>query len=134
VHYLWRIEKRNLAWSVFIFPEISSYVKIFFWTVFSGEVEVFPGNVAAAQLIYRCLNALSTDGSPLQANVTGSATSEDGTTQTITIQIPTQQQETEDDETTPCFLAIQEEEEEGVDTGGITIPADPDPDIVPDGS
>jgi len=99
-----------------------------------GEVEVFPGNVAAAQLIYRCLNALSTDGSPLQANVTGSATSEDGTTQTITIQIPTQQQETEDDETTPCFLAIQEEEEEGVDTGGITIPADPDPDIVPDGS
>lgn len=95
-------------------------------------MEVFPGNVAAAQLIYRCLNALSTDGSPLQANVTGSATSEDGTTQTITIQIPTQQQETEDDETTPCFLAIQEEEEEGVDTGGITIPADPDPEIVPD--
>lgn len=129
-----KLKKRNLAWSVFIFPEISNCIKIFFWTVFTGEVEVFPGNVAAAQLIYRCLNALSTDGSPLQANVTGSATSEDGTTQTITIQIPTQQQETEDDETTPCFLAIQEEEEEGVDTGGITIPADPDPDIVPDGS
>ncbi|PSN57765.1 hypothetical protein C0J52_00347 [Blattella germanica] len=97
----------------------------------------------AAHLIYRCLNAaLSTDGSPLQANVTGSATSEDGTTQTITIQIPTQHQEGsagtdgEDEETTPCFLAIQEEEEEGVDTGGITIPAEPDPDpgIVPGGS
>jgi len=74
--------------------------------------------------------------------VTGSATSEDGTTQTITIQIPSQQQEGctaaegEDEETTPCFLAIQEEEEEGVDTGGITIPAEPDPDpgIVPAGS
>ena len=126
--------KRNLAWSVFILKLYYSCIKIFFWTIFTGEVEVFPGNVAAAQLIYRCLNALSTDGSPLQANVTGSATSEDGTTQTITIQIPTQQQETEDDETTPCFLTIQEEEEEGVDTGGITIPADPDPDIVPDGS
>ncbi|XP_023711955.2 zinc finger protein 358 [Cryptotermes secundus] len=103
-----------------------------------AEIEVFPGNVAAAHLIYRCLNALSTDGSPLQANLTGSATSEDGTTQTITIQIPTQQQEggteVEDDETAPCFLAIQEEEEEGVDTGGITIPAEPDPDpvVVPD--
>lgn len=102
--------------------------------------------MAAAHLIYRCLNALSTDGSPLQANVTGSATSEDGTTQTITIQIPTQQQEggieaeVEDDETTHCFLAIQEEEEEGVDTGGITIPAEPDldpnpsPGVVPGGS
>lgn len=74
--------------------------------------------------------------------MTGSATSEDGTTQTITIQIPSQQQEGctaaegEDEETTPCFLAIQEEEEEGVDTGGITIPAEPDPDpgIVPAGS
>jgi hypothetical protein len=70
--------------------------------------------------------------------LTGSATSEDGTTQTITIQIPTQQQEgdteVEDDETVPCFLAIQEEEEEGVDTGGITIPAEPEPDpgVVPD--
>jgi hypothetical protein len=78
--------------------------------------------------------------------VTGSATSEDGTTQTITIHIPTQQQEggteaeVEDDETTHCFLAIQEEEEEGVDTGGITIPAEPDldpnssPGVVPGGS
>ncbi|KAJ9591177.1 hypothetical protein L9F63_002294, partial [Diploptera punctata] len=103
-----------------------------------GEIEVFPGNVAAAHLIYRCLNALSEDGSPLQANVTGSSTSEDGTTQTITIQIPSQQQdgspgaEGEDEETTPCFLAIQEEEEEGVDTGGITIPAEPDPDPIID--
>lgn len=127
--------KRGTWHKVFLyFLKFPATFKILFWTVFTGEVEVFPGNVAAAQLIYRCLNALSTDGSPLQANVTGSATSEDGTTQTITIQIPTQQQETEDDETTPCFLAIQEEEEEGVDTGGITIPADPDPDIVPDGS
>jgi hypothetical protein len=110
---------------------------ISFRLFFTGEIEVFPGNVAAAHLIYRCLNALSTDGSPLQANLTGSATSEDGTTQTITIQIPTQQEggaEVEDDETAPCFLAIQEEEEEGVDTGGITIPAEPDPDpcVVPD--
>jgi hypothetical protein len=95
--------------------------------------------VAAAHVIYRCLNALSADGNPLQANLTGSATSEDGTTQTITIQIPTQHEgsaEVEDDETAPCFLAIHDEEEEGVDTGGITIPAEPDPDpvVAPDAS
>lgn len=118
--------------------EFPAALWITFHLFFTGEIEVFPGNVAAAHLIYRCFNALSTDGSPLQANLTGSATSEDGTTQTITIQIPTQQEEggteVEDDETVPCFLAIQEEEEEGVDTGGITIPAEPDPDpgVVPD--
>ncbi|XP_067008567.2 gastrula zinc finger protein XlCGF26.1 [Anabrus simplex] len=92
------------------------------------EEEVFPGNVAAAQLIYRCLNALSADGNTLEANVTGSSTSPDGTTQTITIQIPSQDcaNDAEDDETTQCFMEIQQPEEEEVDTGGITIPAEPE--------
>ena len=137
---LWNISPAKILWN-YVHGSLRQY-NAGSWFVL-GEIEVFPGNVAAAHLIYRCLNALSEDGSPLlQANVTGSSTSEDGTTQTITIQIPSQQDgsteaEGEDEETAPCFLTIQEEEEEGVDTGGITIPAEPDPDpgpSVPGGS
>ncbi|XP_053980696.1 zinc finger protein 84-like [Hylaeus volcanicus] len=109
-----------------------------------GEnVEVFPGNIAAAQLIYSCLGAFSKVGDTLEANLMSSSTSADGTSQTITIQIPskhlegslpTRENETksnssieqEDEETMHCFLKIPREEEESIDTGGITIPAEPE--------
>jgi len=71
-----------------------------------------------------------------------SSTSADGTSQTITIQIPSKHLESslstreslnknstieqEDDETMHCFLKIPREEEESIDTGGITIPAEPE--------
>ncbi|GLH11564.1 Protein suppressor of hairy wing [Gryllus bimaculatus] len=87
-----------------------------------SDVEVFPGNVAAAQLIYRCLNALS-DGANVEANVTGSSTSADGTMQTITIQIPNQECNGEnEDEVTRCFLEVQQQlEEENIDTSSIAV-------------
>lgn len=108
-----------------------------------GEnVEVFPGNIAAAQLVYSCLGAFSKDGDTLEANLMSSSTSADGTSQTITIQIPSKHLESslstreslnknstieqEDDETMHCFLKIPREEEENIDTGGITIPAEPE--------
>ncbi|XP_063244703.1 zinc finger protein 543-like [Bacillus rossius redtenbacheri] len=88
-----------------------------------GDCEVFPGNVAAAHLIYRCFNPdSSARGATMRASLTGSQTSPDGSTQTITVRIPAPG--TDDDDSSRCFL----EEEEGpvvVDTGGITIPADP---------
>ncbi|XP_066583039.1 zinc finger protein 892-like [Prorops nasuta] len=107
------------------------------------NVEVFPGNIAAAQLIYSCLGAFSKVGKALEANLMSSSTSADGTSQTITIQIPSKhledslptretilkssaEIEQEDDETMHCFLKIPREEEENIDTGGITIPAEPD--------
>ncbi|XP_046751707.1 zinc finger protein 568-like isoform X2 [Diprion similis] len=108
------------------------------------NVEVFPGNIAAAQLIYSCLGAFSKDGKTIEANLMTSSTSADGTSQTITIQIPSKDLEgtlptsehvsksgsltmdQEDDETMHCFLAIPREEEENIDTGGITIPAEPE--------
>ncbi|PBC27843.1 Zinc finger protein [Apis cerana cerana] len=109
----------------------------------SENVEVFPGNIAAAQLIYSCLGAFSKVGDTLEANLMSSSTSADGTSQTITIQIPskhlegslpTRENETknnstieqEDEETMHCFLKIPREEEESIDTGGITIPAEPE--------
>ncbi|XP_011695217.1 PREDICTED: PR domain zinc finger protein 5-like isoform X2 [Wasmannia auropunctata] len=107
------------------------------------NVEVFPGNIAAAQLVYSCLGAFSKDGDTLEANLMSSSTSADGTSQTITIQIPSKHLqgslstreslnkndstiEQEDDETMHCFLKIPREEEESIDTGGITIPAEPE--------
>ncbi|XP_070160861.1 zinc finger protein 64-like isoform X2 [Polyergus mexicanus] len=109
----------------------------------SENVEVFPGNIAAAQLVYSCLGAFSKDGDTLEANLMSSSTSADGTSQTITIQIPSKHLEgslstreslnktdstieQEDDETMHCFLKIPREEEESIDTGGITIPAEPE--------
>jgi len=109
----------------------------------SENVEVFPGNIAAAQLVYSCLGAFSKDGDTLEANLMSSSTSADGTSQTITIQIPSKHLEVslppknnlnksnsiieqEDDETMHCFLKIPREEEESIDTGGITIPAEPE--------
>ncbi|KAL6444163.1 hypothetical protein ACFW04_001834 [Cataglyphis niger] len=109
----------------------------------SENVEVFPGNIAAAQLVYSCLGAFSKDGNTLEANLMSSSTSADGTSQTITIQIPSKHLESslstreslnkthstieqEDDETMHCFLKIPREEEESIDTGGITIPAEPE--------
>lgn len=106
-------------------------------------MEVFPGNIAAAQLIYSCLGAFSKVGDNLEANLMSSSTSADGTSQTITIQIPSKHLEgslptrenlnksdsaieQEDDETMHCFLKIPREEEENIDTGGITIPAEPE--------
>lgn len=82
-------------------------------------------------------------GDTLEANLMSSSTSADGTSQTITIQIPskhlegslpTRENETknnstieqEDEETMHCFLKIPREEEESIDTGGITIPAEPE--------
>ncbi|KAK0094189.1 hypothetical protein PV326_011607 [Microctonus aethiopoides] len=108
------------------------------------NVEVFPGNIAAAQLIYSCLGAFSEVGKTIEASLMSSSTSVDGTLQTITIQIPSTHLEgslpmttesaiknnnnttieQEDDETMHCFLKIPYEEEENIDTGGITIPAD----------
>ncbi|XP_011310246.1 zinc finger protein 62 homolog [Fopius arisanus] len=116
----------------------------------TNGVEVFPGNIAAAQLIYSCLGAFSKDGNTIEANLMSSSTSADGTSQTITIQIPSKHLEgslpisdstirhsttidQEDDETMHCFLKIPREEEENIDTGGITIPAeldDTDPHIL----
>ncbi|XP_043285413.1 PR domain zinc finger protein 5-like [Venturia canescens] len=111
-----------------------------------GEnVEVFPGNIAAAQLIYSCLGAFSKVGKTIEASLMSSSTSADGTSQTITIQIPSKHLEgslpisdnttktnssieQDDDETMHCFLKIPREEEENIDTGGITIPADPEVD------
>ncbi|RZF38589.1 hypothetical protein LSTR_LSTR010922 [Laodelphax striatellus] len=95
-----------------------------------GEVEVFPENVAAAQLIYRCLSKGGSGAArrggggaaPFKADVTASSTSGDGTKQTITIEIPTNSSDvltTDDEDTTHCFLQPDE-----VDSGGITIPAD----------
>ena len=71
-----------------------------------------------------------------------SSTSADGTSQTITIQIPSKHLEgslpiiestsnsktveQEDEESMHCFLKIPREEEENIDTGGITIPAEPE--------
>lgn len=71
-----------------------------------------------------------------------SSTSADGTSQTITIQIPSKHLENslssreniksssaieqEDEETMHCFLKLPREEEENIDTGGITIPAEPE--------
>lgn len=109
----------------------------------SENVEVFPGNIAAAQLIYSCLGAFSKVGDTLEANLMSSSTSADGTSQTITIQIPSKHLEgslptrecrtksnsaieQEDEETMHCFLKIPREEEESIDTGGITIPAEPE--------
>ncbi|XP_063977954.1 zinc finger protein 836-like [Diachasmimorpha longicaudata] len=117
----------------------------------SNNVEVFPGNIAAAQLIYSCLGAFSKVGNTIEASLMSSSTSADGTSQTITIQIPSKHLEgslpmsdnsiknsstvieQEDDETMHCFLKIPHEEEENIDTGGITIPAeldDGDPQIL----
>ncbi|KAL2747437.1 zinc finger protein 99-like isoform X1 [Vespula maculifrons] len=106
------------------------------------NVEVFPGNIAAAQLIYSCLGAFSKVGDTLEANLMSSSTSADGTSQTITIQIPSKHLENslssreniksssaieqEDEETMHCFLKLPREEEENIDTGGITIPAEPE--------
>ncbi|XP_014602048.1 PREDICTED: zinc finger protein 568-like isoform X2 [Polistes canadensis] len=106
------------------------------------NVEVFPGNIAAAQLIYSCLGAFSKVGDTLEANLMSSSTSADGTSQTITIQIPSKHLEgslssreniknssaieQEDEETMHCFLKLPREEEENIDTGGITIPAEPE--------
>ncbi|XP_008543116.1 zinc finger protein 28 homolog [Microplitis demolitor] len=124
----------------------------------ANNVEVFPGNMAAAQLIYSCLGAFSKEEKEIEASLMSSSTSADGTSQTITIQIPSTHLENtlpigdnaiknnisinnninngnstieqEDDETMHCFLKIPHEEEENIDTGGITIPADPE-DIEP---
>nr|CAD7263093.1 unnamed protein product [Timema shepardi] len=94
-----------------------------------GDCEVFPGNVAAAHLIYRCFNPNTLGGTTMKANLTGNSTSEDGSTQTITIQIPAQSDADldDDDDTSHCFLALPQSEDDegvGVDTGGITIPAE----------
>lgn len=94
-------------------------------------------------MVYSCLGAFSRDGDTLEANLMSSSTSADGTSQTITIQIPSKHLEgslstrdslhrpdstieQEDDETMHCFLKIPKEEEESIDTGGITIPAEPE--------
>ncbi|XP_022187750.2 zinc finger protein 485 [Nilaparvata lugens] len=94
-----------------------------------NDVQVFPENVAAAQLIYHCMSGGSGAGgkgkggsqSPRtlgKADVTASSTSGDGTKQTITIEISTNgggtPVSTDDEDTTHV-----------VDAGGITIPADP---------
>ncbi|CAG2053265.1 unnamed protein product [Timema podura] len=94
-----------------------------------GDCEVFPGNVAAAHLIYRCFNPNTLGGTTMKANLTGNSTSEDGSTQTITIQIPAQSDADldDDDDTSHCFLTLPQSEDDeavGVDTGGITIPAE----------
>lgn len=100
--------------------------------------------MAAAQLIYSCLGAFSKEGKTIEASLMSSSTSADGTSQTITIQIPSTHLEgslpmaestmknnnstieQEDEETMHCFLKIPHEEEESIDTGGITIPAEPE--------
>lgn len=116
--------------------------------------------MAAAHLI---LDAFSKKDKEIEATLMSSSTSADGTSQTITIQIPSTHLgnslpigdnaiksnisissnvnsntnnnnnstiEQEDDETMHCFLKIPHEEEENIDTGGITIPAEPE-DIEP---
>ncbi|XP_044582157.1 zinc finger protein 91-like isoform X1 [Cotesia glomerata] len=126
----------------------------------ANNVEVFLGNMAAAHLI---LDAFSKKDKEIEATLMSSSTSADGTSQTITIQIPSTHLgnslpigdnaiksnisisnnvnntnnnnnnstiEQEDDETMHCFLKIPHEEEENIDTGGITIPAEPE-DIEP---
>ncbi|KAK3913551.1 Zinc finger X-chromosomal protein [Frankliniella fusca] len=94
------------------------------------EVEYFPGNVAAAHLVYRYLGTfLPEPGHKLPpANITDSRTSADGTTQSITIQIPSQEDPSivvEDDESSHSFFLKGTDDDVGIDTGGITIPADP---------
>lgn len=94
------------------------------------EVEYFPGNVAAAHLIYRYLGTfLPEPGQKLPpANITDSRTSADGTTQSITIQIPSQEDPSivvEDDESSHSFFLKGTDDDVGIDTGGITIPAEP---------
>lgn len=119
------------------------FYKIICFFADGENVEVFPGNIAAAQLIYSCLGAFSKVGRTIEANLMSSSTSADGTSQTITIQIPSKHLEgtlpskenslktvppieQEDEETMHCFLKIPREEEENIDTGGITIPAEPE--------
>lgn len=51
-----------------------------------------------------------------------------GTTQSITIQIPSQEDpsvEAYDDESSHSFLLKDTDDDVGIDTGGITIPAEP---------
>lgn len=48
-----------------------------------------PGNLAAAHLIFRCLN-------DVRANIASQSTSADGSEQTITIKIPTECNEVDD--------------------------------------
>ncbi|XP_051176061.1 zinc finger protein 266-like isoform X2 [Leptopilina boulardi] len=120
------------------------FIKVSNPTKDGENVEVFPGNIAAAQLIYSCLGAFSKVGRTIEANLMSSSTSADGTSQTITIQIPSKHLEgslpsnettslktvppieQDDEETMHCFLKIPREEEENIDTGGITIPAEPE--------
>lgn len=94
------------------------------------EVEYFPGNVAAAHLVYKYLGTfLQEPGRKLPpANITDSCTSADGTTQSITIQIPSQEDSSvvaEDDESSHSFFLKGTDDDVGIDTGGITIPAEP---------
>lgn len=94
------------------------------------EVEYFPGNVAAAHLVYRYLGTfLQEPGRKLPpANITDSQTSADGTTQSITIQIPSQEDPSivaEGDESSHSFFLKGTDDDVGIDTGGITIPAEP---------
>ncbi|XP_054716478.1 zinc finger protein 569-like [Uloborus diversus] len=73
---------------------------------------ILPGNMTAAQLIYSCLNAISQDGGVvnLPAGVTvniptSSTTSSDGT-QTITIQLPSN----DSSENEPYYFTIQQQD------------------------
>ncbi|XP_054288677.1 zinc finger protein 271-like isoform X2 [Macrosteles quadrilineatus] len=79
------------------------------------DSDVFPENMAAASLVYSSFGASRCD-------ITASSTSRDGMRQTITISIPPEEADgvgSDDDDTSPCYLQ---------DTGGITIPAEPDSD------
>ncbi|XP_034249604.1 zinc finger protein 64-like [Thrips palmi] len=92
------------------------------------EVEYFPGNVAAAHLVYRYLGTfLQEPGRRLPpANITDSRTSADGTTQSITIKIPSHEDPiVEDDESSHSFFLKGTDDDICIDTGGITIPAEP---------
>lgn len=93
------------------------------------EVEYFPGNVAAAHLVYRYLGTfLQEPGRRLPpASITDSQTSADGTTQSITIKIPSQEDPVvvEDDESSHSFFLKGTDDDICIDTGGITIPAEP---------
>lgn len=53
-------------------------ILMFLLFIAAEGVEVFPENVAAAQLVYQCLGACPGDGSRFQADVTASSTSDDG--------------------------------------------------------
>lgn len=120
-------------------------------------MEYFPGNVAAAHLVYRYLGTfLQEPGRRLPpANITDSQTSADGkgsvchslknsmcskivfiypyffiilgTTQSITIRIPSQEDPVvvEDDESSHSFFLKGTDDDICIDTGGITIPAEP---------